>query len=817
MAKKTRVAGSAVPLKLRSKSVFLAGNFYHQVENLKNLIDLEGGNVVNELSDKTDIMVLGYSGIANPQKKALKLNAQGAAIQVLTGDQFEQLIKPTPDEAAQLLLSGPKGIERWNRHCGDATRYWGALPHSVQANRTPCLHGGDFSKADLSGANLNELVLQCDFSNANLTRSQLWSLSNCQLTGAKLDGVVELNLSGCTASNVDFSSIAAKAVHIESSDLSGSRFAKLADLDLDFKKCQLQGADFSGLRIREPQFHQCNLMNATFVGANIEEGNFAQSDLRGANFTNANLNLAKLNDTKVDGADFTGATMIGADVTGVDFSEAKGFDPSKVEAKGGPGVSVKEFIKVTAQAQRASTTLSVAQGTQSAVLSIHLGPQWAHCQDSAGNYYHTAHHSAQGYTQTTTADLWSKMAMKWHGATPDLASVTLRATKAPLANKELKQLAVRAWCELFGVEAPSEEDLKKAAVTTKASKKQKADEWLGILRTGKKGVEQWNDNVIALTRMLAKVPAVDLGKAELCGIKLRSVEWKNANFCGSDLAAAEIYGCRFPEANFSGASFKGAQVHSTFTDANLEKADFHSAKAAGSSFKRSNCKKARFRKANLQGADLCGADLTEADLMDAMLMQASYDENTRWPRGFTPTLEMIWKGPGTSPAAHKLVQSTKPKGKLNIDQFMKRLEELTDAAKLGKALSMLKADRFRLYAQVNNDHFVGVVKSQTDAELVYSCRLNADGTYACCTQNLNICGGLRGSLCKHLLVLIVGLTKNAELDPNVIDTWIRLSKTNKPALDKDAMSETFLRYKGAEAGEVDWRPTETIPEDYYAM
>jgi hypothetical protein len=31
------------------------------------------------------------------------------------------------------------------------------------------------------------------------------------------------------------------------------------------------------------------------------------------------------------------------------------------------------------------------------------------------------------------------------------------------------------------------------------------------------------------------------------------------------------------------------------------------------------------------------------------------------------------------------------------------------------------------------------------------------------------------------------------------------------------MSATFLRYKGAEAGEVDWRPTETIPEDYYTL
>jgi hypothetical protein len=31
------------------------------------------------------------------------------------------------------------------------------------------------------------------------------------------------------------------------------------------------------------------------------------------------------------------------------------------------------------------------------------------------------------------------------------------------------------------------------------------------------------------------------------------------------------------------------------------------------------------------------------------------------------------------------------------------------------------------------------------------------------------------------------------------------------------MADLFLRYNGAEAGEVDWRPTETIPEDYYAM
>jgi hypothetical protein len=149
--------------------------------------------------------------------------------------------------------------------------------------------------------------------------------------------------------------------------------------------------------------------------------------------------------------------------------------------------------------------------------------------------------------------------------------------------------------------------------------------------------------------------------------------------------------------------------------------------------------------------------------------------------------------------------------------FMKRLEKVTDSAKLDKATAMLRAESFKLYAKVHPDHLVGVVKSQTNPELVYSCRLGSDGKYGCCTQNLNICGGLRGSPCKHLLVLIVGLSKAGELDPATAHDWTQAARGQKPELDKDAMTATFLQYKGAEAGEVDWRPTETIPEDFYAM
>jgi hypothetical protein len=59
--------------------------------------------------------------------------------------------------------------------------------------------------------------------------------------------------------------------------------------------------------------------------------------------------------------------------------------------------------------------------------------------------------------------------------------------------------------------------------------------------------------------------------------------------------------------------------------------------------------------------------------------------------------------------------------------------------------------------------------------------------------------------------------KAGKLDAATADNWINLSKVHKPALDKESLSETFFKYKGYEAGEVDWRPTETIPEDFYAM
>lgn len=154
---------------------------------------------------------------------------------------------------------------------------------------------------------------------------------------------------------------------------------------------------------------------------------------------------------------------------------------------------------------------------------------------------------------------------------------------------------------------------------------------------------------------------------------------------------------------------------------------------------------------------------------------------------------------------------------VHLPGLVAKLNRSIDPARMKKATSMLKADSFQLFAEVGADHLVGVVKSQTDYDLFYSCRLTAEGDFACCTQNLNACGGLRGALCKHLLVLIIGLVQAGQLLPSQADSWVSASKKKKPVLNKDQMSEAFIRYRGAQAGEVDWRPTETIPEDYYAI
>ncbi len=153
----------------------------------------------------------------------------------------------------------------------------------------------------------------------------------------------------------------------------------------------------------------------------------------------------------------------------------------------------------------------------------------------------------------------------------------------------------------------------------------------------------------------------------------------------------------------------------------------------------------------------------------------------------------------------------------DLASFVRALEVRLEKKRLKPPLTMLRATGFQLYHETSSAHVAGVVKSQSEPNRIYACRLESDGAYACCTQNLRKCGGLRDAPCKHLLVLLIGLVQAGSLDPSVIDGWVAETHGLLPAIDRETMSEVFLKYKGAEAGEIDWRPAETAPEDYYMV
>jgi hypothetical protein len=320
-------------------------------------------------------------------------------------------------------------------------------------------------------------------------------------------------------------------------------------------------------------------------------------------------------------------------------------------------------------------------------------------------------------------------------------------------------------------------------------------ELLELLAGGPDGVKQWNRRR-SEAQALAPFRRPKLSGLDLSGAKL--VDMPEGLFAGSRLVGAEM-----SQLDLAGAVFAGAAM----CEARL--------------------RYARLRRADLTGADLEGADLTGSHLQGAVLTdasvpgvrwtQAGFDETTVWPAAFKLPEELLWTGRGPSPAALAAITERKAReGPIDLKGFMERMQRAVEKPRLAKALSMLKSERFQLFVEVDEARLAGIVKSQSDPDLVYSCALGADGAFGCCTQNLNVCGGLRGALCKHLLVLAIGLAQAGRIDPDALDGWVQRSALHQPRLDRDAMSAVLLKYKGAEAGEIDWRPTETVPEDFYA-
>ena len=405
----------------------------------------------------------------------------------------------------------------------------------------------------------------------------------------------------------------------------------------------------------------------------------------------------------------------------------------------------------------------------------------------------------------------------------------IRAFAKRFPDAEFPKAAFRVACRGRGIKATAIDGLlggafaealgKTPAETSPktATADQLSEDWIAALRSGNDGVRRWN-RLKAAGRKRVDLGGANLAGADLAAINLRGARAKGAMLAGASLRDAVIGGACLDRADLSDADLRGADLkgvdasRAVFLGARLDRAVLARGMLFGASFERAD-----LIGADLSDADLHAADFTGARLDGARLDGASFDARTTWPNGFTIPAEVVFAGKGTDP---RLSGTGKNAVAVDINGLMARLQGLIDPRRMKRTLDMLKSGRHQLFAEVEADHVRGIVRSQTADDLVYSCVLTDGGIYACCTPDLELCMGLADEPCKHLLALIIGLARAGALEIAAIDRWLLAIGGKRPRWNKatkNHVSETLLRYKGVEAGEVDWRPTETIPEDFYAM
>lgn len=156
--------------------------------------------------------------------------------------------------------------------------------------------------------------------------------------------------------------------------------------------------------------------------------------------------------------------------------------------------------------------------------------------------------------------------------------------------------------------------------------------------------------------------------------------------------------------------------------------------------------------------------------------------------------------------------------------LMTAIQHSNLAPKINKAINMLRREKNLLYIEKTQGNLKAVVKSQTNPnKLDYACSLKADGSFFCGTQNLYPCGGLRGTICKHIILTLIATVKQGYMNNDEIIDWVKKTINNRPKLNKSEATSIFLHYKtalNAESNgvkEIEWRPVEMLPEDFMAL
>jgi len=125
--------------------------------------------------------------------------------------------------------------------------------------------------------------------------------------------------------------------------------------------------------------------------------------------------------------------------------------------------------------------------------------------------------------------------------------------------------------------------------------------------------------------------AADLRDADLRGARLSWADLRGTDLSGANLERGNLMGADLHEADLSGACLRNAVLNgATLTGARMPGADLSGADLNWTKLAQADLKGADLREASLGWADLRGAALD-----GATLEKARYNEQTRWPAGFS--------------------------------------------------------------------------------------------------------------------------------------------------------------------------------------
>ncbi|MCI0357235.1 MAG: pentapeptide repeat-containing protein, partial [Planctomycetaceae bacterium] len=678
-------------------------NYYSAPKELPPLIQAMGGKVATKVTADLDYLVLGR-GAAKQKAEAEKLNKKGAAIHILTEDELYDLFEPTREEVLAMLRGGKAQLACWE-----------ALDR-VNRIKKPSLKGEDLSDlAPPKGARLD--LGDLDLDGANFAGGQLDGVGLPDLRGACLDRLSLQNgylegLESCTAREAIFACVRATNSEWKKSDFTGANFAG-ADLDSIWAEaCKFRGASFSladistssfvGIDLSETTWakaklegvdlSKANLSQANFQGAELPGVKLRGADLRGANLKDANLDGADMTGANVAGADFTGASLAGANLEKVAIDKAKGIDAGQLPAQAGKKVA--ELEKFAKKVSWLWINVELADGKVIREMQVGKGKDGQYKA-----YVKPSRKKGQDYFSINTHSLHSALSaiVSQYPGELQLGALEAKTDKTSLRPRELRQLAVEAWCEAYGIEPPSEEDVKAAAVAAKGAAAARFEQWFARLKSDPKAVAKWNKEVTENERK-AGHKGVDLANAKLRKVNFRWLVLEDSTLAGADLTGAELDFARFRRVDLSGAKLDGIRA-SELKECNLSGASLKKADLLDTNLTKSNLSQADLTGANLVYADLRGADLTGAKLDKVEFGSTRFDEHTRLPDGFCDYKNLEWKGKGThpglvakKPAAAAAVAPARPaaSGTLDFAGLMTNLQTSLDQARLDKALSMLK-------------------------------------------------------------------------------------------------------------------------------